>query len=93
MVGSTISGANGNDATAAHAATVPSSGPYGIARARYESLLHPGRSDSDVIQRAHRPARRPAALLPLYVSFTALQFADVDSTLRARVAGGGQRAR
>src|SRR5580693_4441768 len=34
------------------------------------------------------PAKRPAALLPLYVSFTALQFADVQSTLRALDAGG-----
>ena len=34
------------------------------------------------------PAKRPAALLPLYVSFTALQFADVHSTLRALDAGG-----
>ena len=34
------------------------------------------------------PAKRPAALLPLYVSFTALQFADVYSTLSALNAGG-----
>src|SRR6202035_4754350 len=37
---------------------------------------------------APESARRPAALLPLYVSFTALQFADVHSTLSARDAGG-----
>ena len=32
--GSTISGANGNEATAAHGAMVPSSGPKGAPRAR-----------------------------------------------------------
>jgi hypothetical protein len=37
---------------------------------------------------AQGPAKRPAALLPLYVSFTALQFADVHATLRALDAGG-----
>src|SRR5918999_1916362 len=34
-VGSTISGANGNDAATAHGASVPSSGPYGTPRATY----------------------------------------------------------
>src|SRR5918994_4955558 len=34
-VGSTISGANGNDAATAHGARVPSSGPWGTPRATY----------------------------------------------------------
>jgi hypothetical protein len=33
-------------------------------------------------------ARRPAALVPLYISFGALQAADLHSTLRALDAGG-----
>ena len=34
------------------------------------------------------PSRRPAALVPLYVSFAALQVLDVHSTLRAPEFGG-----
>ena len=33
MVGNTISGANGSEATTAHGASVPSSGPSGTPRA------------------------------------------------------------
>jgi hypothetical protein len=49
------------------------------------ALIHPSPAEPAP---APRPAKRPAALLPLYVSFTALQFADVHSTLSALDAGG-----
>ena len=35
-------------------------------------------------------AERPAALIPLYLTFTAIQALDVDSTLRAIDSGSGR---
>ena len=51
-------------------------------------LIHPSPIELPAFTAAPESARRPPALLPLYVSFTALQFADVHSTLSARAAGG-----
>jgi hypothetical protein len=51
-------------------------------------LIHPSPIELPAFTAAPESARRPPALLPLYVSFTALQFADVHSTLSARDAGG-----
>jgi hypothetical protein len=52
------------------------------------ALIHPSPATAPASAAAPVPAKRPAALLPLYVSFTALQFADVYSTLSALDAGG-----
>jgi hypothetical protein len=52
------------------------------------ALIHPSPAEPPASTAAPGPAKRPAALLPLYVSFTALQFADVHSTLSALDAGG-----
>lgn len=47
------------------------------------ALIHPSPADPSSSTVAPGSAKRPATLLPLYISFTALQFADVHSTLSA----------
>jgi hypothetical protein len=62
----------------------------GASIAQSFTLIDPSPAELPAPTAEPRRAKRPAALLPLYVSFTALQFADVHSTLRARDAGGGE---
>jgi hypothetical protein len=52
------------------------------------ALIHPSPTELPAFTAAPESGRRPAALLPLYVSFTALQLADVHATLSALNAGG-----
>jgi hypothetical protein len=76
-------------ATRARAATDdPDTNLPAAAIAQSFALIHPSTAEPPASTVAHGSAKRPAALLPLYVSFTALQFADVHSTLSALDAGG-----
>jgi hypothetical protein len=67
---------------------LPAAVLQGVSIAQSFTLIHPSPADPPSSTAAPASAKRPAALLPLYVSFTALQFADVHSTLSARAAGG-----
>ena len=67
---------------------LPAAVLQGVSIAQSFTLIDPSSAGATASMVAPRATKRPAALLPLYVSFTALQFADVHSTLSARAAGG-----